>query len=137
MTPEAGAAVMMGEEIGSLPKHHNFFSWSVQGTVDPIAVDRADRRPGAALVAVTLLTPMPDPAKILCIGGERVLQRLNDKGLVKAFASMDCGKALLRSGCVRVVDCYCEWDRRSSRALVQLNSSRRPRGDTFDGLRFT
>src|SRR6187200_2274022 len=33
---------MTSEEIVALTRDHTFFSWSVQGTVDPIAIDRAE-----------------------------------------------------------------------------------------------
>ena len=33
---------MTGDEIVALSREHTFFSWSVQGAVDPIAIDRAE-----------------------------------------------------------------------------------------------
>ena len=33
---------MTAEEIVRLSREHTFFSWSVQGAVDPIAVDHAE-----------------------------------------------------------------------------------------------
>jgi taurine--2-oxoglutarate transaminase len=33
---------LTSEEIVALAREHTFFSWSVQGTVDPIAIDRAE-----------------------------------------------------------------------------------------------
>src|SRR2546423_9654046 len=33
---------MTSEEIVSLSREHTFFSWSVQGAVDPIAIDHAE-----------------------------------------------------------------------------------------------
>src|SRR2546426_11533800 len=33
---------MTSEEIVALSREHTFFSWSVQGAVDPIAIDRAE-----------------------------------------------------------------------------------------------
>jgi taurine--2-oxoglutarate transaminase len=33
---------MTSEEIAALAREHTFFSWSVQGAVDPIAIDRAE-----------------------------------------------------------------------------------------------
>src|SRR5512141_2730809 len=33
---------MTSEEIARLSRDHTFFSWSVQGAVDPIAIDRAE-----------------------------------------------------------------------------------------------
>src|SRR5436190_12444418 len=33
---------MTSEEIVALSRAHTFFSWSVQGAVDPIAIDRAE-----------------------------------------------------------------------------------------------
>ncbi len=33
---------MTSEEIARLSREHTFFSWSVQGAVDPIAIDRAE-----------------------------------------------------------------------------------------------
>ena len=33
---------MTSEEIARLSKEHTFFSWSVQGAVDPIAIDHAE-----------------------------------------------------------------------------------------------
>src|ERR671912_2951857 len=42
MTVEPATPQMTSEEIARLSKEHTFFSWSVQGAVDPIAVDRAE-----------------------------------------------------------------------------------------------
>src|SRR5580765_4737318 len=39
-TTSSGA--MTSEEIARLSKEHTFFSWSVQGAVDPIAIDHAE-----------------------------------------------------------------------------------------------
>ena len=33
---------MTSEEIVALNRAHTFFSWSVQGALDPIAIDRAE-----------------------------------------------------------------------------------------------
>ena len=33
---------MTSEEIVALSREHTFFSWSVQGAIDPIAIDRAE-----------------------------------------------------------------------------------------------
>jgi taurine--2-oxoglutarate transaminase len=33
---------MTAEEIVRLSRQHTFFSWSIQGAVDPIAIDHAD-----------------------------------------------------------------------------------------------
>src|SRR4026207_631742 len=33
---------MTSEEIARLSRQHTFFSWSIQGAVDPIAIDRAE-----------------------------------------------------------------------------------------------
>jgi taurine---2-oxoglutarate transaminase len=33
---------MTSEQIATLAREHTFFSWSIQGTVDPIAIDRAE-----------------------------------------------------------------------------------------------
>ena len=33
---------MTSEEIVRLSREHTFFSWSVQGAIDPIAIDRAE-----------------------------------------------------------------------------------------------
>jgi len=41
MTAGAGAPAMTSQEIARLAKQHTFFSWSVQGEVDPIAIDHA------------------------------------------------------------------------------------------------
>src|SRR3954449_4166485 len=40
ITTESGS--MTSEEIARLSKEHTFFSWSVQGAVDPIAIDHAE-----------------------------------------------------------------------------------------------
>ncbi len=40
--PESVAASMSSEEIARLAKQHTLFSWSMQGSVDPIAIDRAE-----------------------------------------------------------------------------------------------
>src|SRR5436309_14541949 len=36
------ASTMSSAEIVELSRKHTFFSWSVQGAVDPIAIDRAE-----------------------------------------------------------------------------------------------
>ncbi len=38
----AAPGTMTGEEIVRLSREHTFFSWSVQGAIDPIAIDRAE-----------------------------------------------------------------------------------------------
>ena len=35
-------ASMTSQEIAALSREHTFFSWSVQGAIDPIAIDRAE-----------------------------------------------------------------------------------------------
>src|SRR4029450_12429928 len=50
-----GAEPMTSEEIVRLNREHTFFSWSAQGAIDPIAIDRAE--------GVWLYTP--DGTKIL------------------------------------------------------------------------
>ncbi len=42
MTVHAEPGSMTSEEIVALSRKHTFFSWSVQGAIDPIAVDRAE-----------------------------------------------------------------------------------------------
>ena len=42
MTVEVAQSRMTSEEISKLAKEHTFFSWSVQGAVDPIAIDHAE-----------------------------------------------------------------------------------------------
>src|SRR5262245_66104031 len=42
MSVEATTAGMTSEEIVALSRKHTFFSWSVQGQLDPIAIDRAE-----------------------------------------------------------------------------------------------
>ena len=42
MTVEVAQSRMTSEEIARLSKEHTFFSWSVQGAVDPIAIDHAE-----------------------------------------------------------------------------------------------
>src|SRR5439155_15748034 len=42
MTVDTKIAAMTSEEIVALSRAHTFFSWSVQGAVDPIAIDRAE-----------------------------------------------------------------------------------------------
>jgi taurine--2-oxoglutarate transaminase len=42
MGVEAASARMTSEEIVALSRAHTFFSWSVQGALDPIAIDRAE-----------------------------------------------------------------------------------------------
>jgi len=42
MTVEARSASMTSEEIVALSRAHTFFSWSIQGALDPIAIDRAE-----------------------------------------------------------------------------------------------
>jgi taurine---2-oxoglutarate transaminase len=36
------ASTMSSEEIVRLSREHTFFSWSAQGAIDPIAIDRAE-----------------------------------------------------------------------------------------------
>src|SRR3954469_3769909 len=42
MTVETRTPAMTSEEIVALSREHTFFSWSVQGQLDPIAIDRAE-----------------------------------------------------------------------------------------------
>src|SRR5215212_5295158 len=42
MTVETRSTTMSSEEIVALSREHTFFSWSVQGAIDPIAIDRAE-----------------------------------------------------------------------------------------------
>ena len=42
MSIETHRAAMSSEEIVALSREHTFFSWSVQGALDPIAIDRAE-----------------------------------------------------------------------------------------------
>ena len=42
MGVDAAPGTMSSEEIAVLSRAHTFFSWSVQGAVDPIAIDRAE-----------------------------------------------------------------------------------------------
>jgi taurine--2-oxoglutarate transaminase len=42
MTVETRTTAMSSEEIVALSREHTFFSWSVQGQLDPIAIDRAE-----------------------------------------------------------------------------------------------
>jgi taurine---2-oxoglutarate transaminase len=42
MSIEASAGAMTSEEIVALAREHTFFSWSAQGAVAPIAIDRAE-----------------------------------------------------------------------------------------------
>jgi len=42
MTVETRSSAMTSEEIVALSREHTFFSWSVQGQLDPIAIDRAE-----------------------------------------------------------------------------------------------
>ena len=42
MTVQVTQSRMTSEEIARLSKEHTFFSWSVQGAVDPIAIDHAE-----------------------------------------------------------------------------------------------
>jgi taurine--2-oxoglutarate transaminase len=42
MTVETRSASMTSEEIVALSRAHTFFSWSIQGALDPIAIDRAE-----------------------------------------------------------------------------------------------
>src|SRR5919107_3415497 len=41
MTVESSAAHMTSEEIAALNRAHTFFSWSVQGQLDPVVIDHA------------------------------------------------------------------------------------------------
>jgi taurine---2-oxoglutarate transaminase len=42
MSIEAAAGAMTSDEIIALAREHTFFSWSAQGAVNPIAIDRAE-----------------------------------------------------------------------------------------------
>src|SRR5712675_3050070 len=42
MTVETTSARMTSEEIVALSREHTFFSWSIQGAIDPIAIDHAE-----------------------------------------------------------------------------------------------
>src|SRR4029078_647430 len=42
MATTTAPGTMTSEEIARLSKEHTFFSWSVQGAVDPIAIDHAE-----------------------------------------------------------------------------------------------
>ena len=42
MSTTAAAGAMTSEEIVRLSREHTFFSWSVQGAIDPIAIDHAE-----------------------------------------------------------------------------------------------
>jgi taurine--2-oxoglutarate transaminase len=42
MAIETGAGAMTSEEIVALSRAHTFFSWSIQGALDPIAIDHAE-----------------------------------------------------------------------------------------------
>ncbi len=42
MTVREAAGTMSSEEIVALSRAHTFFSWSVQGAIDPIAIDHAE-----------------------------------------------------------------------------------------------
>src|SRR3984893_14271076 len=42
MTVQVAQSRITSEEIARLSKEHTFFSWSVQGAVDPIAIDHAE-----------------------------------------------------------------------------------------------
>ena len=42
MTVETTSASMTSEEIVALSRAHTFFSWSIQGALDPIAIDHAE-----------------------------------------------------------------------------------------------
>ena len=56
MTVSTAADPMSSQEIVRLSRAHTFFSWSVQGTLDPIAIDRAEGVYLAAQVADTWTT---------------------------------------------------------------------------------
>ena len=42
MAIESASTRMTSAEIAALNRAHTFFSWSVQGQLDPIAIDRAE-----------------------------------------------------------------------------------------------
>src|SRR5258707_5173481 len=42
MAVETTSASMTSEEIVALSRAHTFFSWSIQGALDPIAIDHAE-----------------------------------------------------------------------------------------------
>src|SRR6185503_4067118 len=52
MAITTAAGSMTSEEIVALSRQHTFFSWSIQGAIDPIAIDHAE--------GVYLYTPKGD-----------------------------------------------------------------------------
>ncbi len=42
MTVREATETMSSEEIVALSRAHTFFSWSIQGAIDPIAIDHAE-----------------------------------------------------------------------------------------------
>ena len=58
MGVETASARMTSEQIVAANRAHTFFSWSIQGQLDPIAIDRAlglGRLPNARLAQVPFI----------------------------------------------------------------------------------
>ena len=79
---------MTTEEIVALNRAHTFFSWSVQGAVDPIVIDRAE--------GVWLYTPDGDRildfnSQLMSVnighGDERVINAMNEQAQTLCYAN--------------------------------------------------
>ena len=88
MTVQVAQNRMTSEEIARLSKEHTFFSWSVQGAVDPIAIDHAE--------GVWLFTPegrriLDFNSQLMSVnighGDERVIQAITAQASVLAYAN--------------------------------------------------
>lgn len=86
MTVEAAQRAMTSEEMVRLSKQHTFFSWSIQGAVDPIAIDHAK--------GVWLYTPEGEAildfcSQLMCVnighGDQRVVDAITEQAAKLQF----------------------------------------------------
>src|SRR6201991_1590290 len=79
---------MSGQEIVELCRRHTIFEWSVQGTVDPIPVERAK--------GIYFWTPegkrfIDFNSQLMCVnighGDERVIRAIHEQASVLAYAN--------------------------------------------------
>ena len=88
MSLETGVAAMTSGEIAALSKRHTLFSWSVQGAVDPIAIDHAE--------GVWLYTPeggriLDFNSQLMSVnighGDERVIRAIHEQAQTLCYAN--------------------------------------------------
>ena len=117
MAVEPAAKQMTSAEIVALNRAHTFFSWSVQGQLDPIAIDRAE--------GVYLYTPegqriLDFNSQLMSVnighGDRRVIDAINEQATKLQFV-MPAFATEIRGGSAR------SWPR-SCRATSTRSSSR-------------